>query len=172
MPGKLTFIEGAERARTYLLEVDERSDVMVSDLIDDIAEHAESELRELAPGEIGLELVGLRDSKVLEPGVLEAIAGVHPDLNDALLDSPRGLDSDPADYPVFVDQGTGVFGDRGKVIRMMPGHFMVINFPDGKVFTKTVQGQPAQKFSERAYENTIRWTPRRLATMRLHSGAT
>lgn len=172
MTGVFTFIDGDHQAQRYLLEGEDNIERMLVDLVSDIAEHAGDELRVHAPGSIS-ELVGVDQAHRPEVGVITARAGVFPDLSEEnATGAVRGLGSDPADFPVFVEVGTGVFGELGEPIHSIPGHPMVINFPDGKVFTQTVLGQPAQHYARESYENTIRWIPERLRTGRLPSGGT
>lgn len=173
MTGVFTFIDGDQQAQRYLLEGESNIERMLVDLVNDIAEHAHDELEVLAPGQIGTSLIGLNRAHSPEPGVIRAVAGVERDLSDEdALTGEGGLGSDPADYPVYVEVGSGVFGPIGQPIRSIPGHPMVIQFPEGKIFTETVLGQHPQHYAQRAYENTVRWIPERLTTSRLPSGGT
>lgn len=173
MPGVFTLIEGDDEAATYLYEGDEHVEAMLTDLVGDITDHAAEELRTLAPGTIGAELIGTDEPHLPDQGAIVGVAGVLPDISEEMnLGAIRGLGSDPADYPVFVELGTGIFGEYERPIQVMPGHVMVIPFPDGKVFTRSIAGQPGQHYAERAYENTIQWIPGRLTTRHLPSGGT
>lgn len=172
-PGNFVFVVGDEEAKAYLRDGDRHVGSMVTDIVNDIAEHAADELRFLAPGRIGAELVDVEKAHSPEPGIVQAVAGVLPDLTDEAMFGPvRGLTSDPAHYPVFVDVGTGVHGERGRPIVTIPGNVMVFSIGDHKIFTHTVKGQKAQHYSDRAWLNTIYWTPTRIARGRLPSGGT
>lgn len=169
-PGNFILVTGDDEASAWLRSGNEHVMSMVTDVVDDIAEHAADELRSLAPGRIGAELVDVAHAYMSEPGIVEAVAGVEPEITPDTF--TRGLGSDPADFPVFVDQGTGEFGQYRRPIEVIPGNVMVIPFPEGKVFTPKIKGQEAQQFSERAWENTIFWTPVRLFSASLPSGGT
>ena len=145
---------------------------MTVDIVDDVVEHAGAAVRERAPGSIA-GLVEQHGATVLDPGIIHGVVGVTP----AHEGGERGktfvqTGSDPRDYPFYVHQGTGVFGEFGTPITVPSPGFMQIDFPDGRVRTRQVEGQRPQPFVEEAFEETADWIPIRLASARLPSGGT
>jgi hypothetical protein len=159
MPGNFTLIVGDEDAKSWLHAAPGAVNTWLRDLVGDTVDFSADRLRAHAPGGIDALVESDRPSAdVLGP--IEGVAGVLPDITQETFN--RGLGSDPADYPVFVDVGTGIFGERGTPIRTIPGHVMVIDFPEGKLFTNVIRGQPGQHYSDRAFEETVGWLPGRL----------
>lgn len=161
MAGNFVLVEGADEVRTYMYRggnVDED----LRELTSDIAEFAGEALSSTAPGKIGLELVRV-DTDRHEEGRISAVAGVIPDLDETLFGDPRGLGSDPADYPFFVDVGTGIFGPLSREIVMPPGHHMgPIPWMGGNIYVQHIKGQEAQHYSDKAYQQTVDWIPERI----------
>lgn len=160
MPGNFVIVLGDDEAKSYLHDGHAWVNRFMTDLSDDIAEHARDELLARAPGHI-TELVGLDPGHLAEPGVVEAIAGVKPDVTEETLG--QGLGSSPADFPVYVEVGTGIYGPEHRSIVMPPGRIMVFDWENRRVRTPYIEGQPAQHYAEEAYESTVHWVPVRLA---------
>lgn len=145
---------------------------MMVDIVDDVVEHAGRQIEMEAPGSIA-GLVEIDGASLLEPGAIEAVAGVTP----AHSGGEGGktfvqAGSDPRDYPYFVHEGTGIYGAYGTPITVPAPGFMQIDFPDGRVRTRQIEGQPAQPYVERAFEDTAEFVPVRLASAKLPSGGT
>lgn len=135
-----------------------RVDSWLLDLVDDAVDYAAGRLRHHAPG--GIDALVTSDGPQGEPqldGVVEGMAGVLPDLQEKV-DHPRGLGSSPADYPFYVDVGTGVFGEFGRPITAFPGGVMgPIEFRGRMIYPRTIQGQPGQDYSGEAHLDTDLW---------------
>lgn len=162
-PGNLVFIEGDDRAKFELHAGSADFDDFLYELADETAFFGAERIKEHAPGHID-QLVGVEPATELEAGgAFEAIAGVEPDITQETFH--RGLGSDPADFPVFVEVGTGIFGPVGTSISTIPGHLMGPFWDpwSGRdVFTNVVRGQKPQHFTENAYHDLIRWLPGRI----------
>lgn len=155
----MVLVEGDDRVKRWLSGSSGRVDDWLYELIDAMAFYASERIKQRAPGHID-QLVDITLAHELDPGAFEAIAGVEPDITEDTFG--RGLGSDPADYPVFVEVGTGIFGPVGEPISTIPGHVMgPIKDPStGKDFFATViQGQRPQRYVEQAHEDLVLWTP-------------
>lgn len=155
----MTIVMGDEEAKAYLRAMPAQVDAWLSELVDDFADFAGERLRAHAPGRID-QLVDVAHD---EPGggrSREAVAGILPDVTQE--NFSRGLGSDPADWPVFPDVGTGIYGEYHKEIQVIPGNVMVFEHGDIRVFARSTRGQPAQHFSDRAFEDTVGWAPARV----------
>lgn len=163
-PGLFTLVLGDDEAKAYLHHGDEMVERMLIDVTGDIAEHAADEIRTTAPGRIK-ELVSHDDPHVPTPGVVVAEAGVEPEITEETLG--RGMRSDPADFPVYVEKGTGIYGEYARPIVMLPGIVMVFEYHGHKIFTPYIAGQRGQHYTEHAYEATLGWIPSRLERAKL-----
>lgn len=165
MAGNFVFVEGDDEVKTYMYRGGDVEEDL-RDLTSDIAEHAGEALSLLAPGRIS-ELVRVNPDQA-EGSRIRAEAGVIPDLDERLFLDPRGLGSDPADYPFFVDVGTGIFGPLGREIVMPTGHVMgPIPWRGGNIYVQHIKGQEAQHYSDRAFEQTIQWIPERITAEKI-----
>ena len=170
-------IEGKREAQAFFLSAESRVDTWGRKLVNNTAEYAAGRLRAHAPGGIDA-LVSVNQTHLDAFGALQAVAGVERDISMGTLgfSSSQGFDdlrsqtrmpgiaSDPADYPVYVDQGTGIYsvgdGAPGKPIHALPGSFMRFVAADGRlVVTTTVKGQRPVLFSAKAAEDTLRHMP-------------
>lgn len=159
-PGVFTIVIGDDDAKRGLRGAQGKVDDWLVELSDSIAFHAADRLRALAPGHIP-ELVDTSLTTELDTGAIEAGAGVTR--ARGIADPNRGRDSDPQDYPVFVDQGTGVYGEKKSPIYATPGHLMgPIEWMGRDIYVPMVRGQIAQHFSERSFEDTVRFTGERI----------
>jgi hypothetical protein len=159
-PGNFTIVLGDERAKTKLRRADGIIDDWLYELTDDVAQRAGDRLRANAPGAID-RLVSVDRAEEIGPGSFESIAGVESDTFYG--NSDRGLGSNPQHYPIYVDQGTGIFGEKRSPIYTIPGNLMgPIRFKGRTHFVPHFKGQPAQHFSERSFTDTIGWTPFRI----------
>jgi len=62
------------------------------------------------------------------------------------------------DHGLYVHEGTGIYGPRGRPIRPRRGRFLVFPGEDGRlVFAREVRGQRPQRFLLRALENASPW---------------
>jgi hypothetical protein len=164
MPGLFTIVLGDDEAKSYLRHGDVLVERMMIDVTGDISSHAAAELKVNAPGRIK-NLVGDDEPIVPEPGIVEAVAGIEPEVTEETFG--RGIQSDPADFPVYVEKGTGVYGEYARPITVPPGIVMVFHWAGKKIFTRSVEGQRAQHYAEHSYEETLGWVPSRLQRARL-----
>lgn len=158
-PGNFTLIEGDDETATWLRTHDARVDDWLYELVDGLVFYAAGRMRERAPGSIK-QLVDILPAHETATGAFEGIAGVEPDITEDTFN--RGLGSDPADYPVFVEVGTGVFGPIGEPISSIPGHLMgpFWDIITGReIYTSVVQGQKPQRYAEQSFEDTVQVAP-------------
>lgn len=161
MAGNMTIVEGDREVQEWLVAEPGRIDDWLYELVDETSFFASARLRERAPGKIE----GLVDTDLAnepEPGLFQAIAGVGPDITEETFG--RGLGSDPADYPVYVEVGTGIFGEHGTPIETIPGHVMgpFEAFWGEMIYAKSVKGQPGQHYARQSFEDTVGWLPGRI----------
>jgi hypothetical protein len=156
-PGSFMIVIGDDDAKRRLLRAEDAIDDWLYELIDAFAFEAASRLRHHAPGAIDL-LVDVELAHQVGPGAFEAAGGVEPYV--VPWEFHRGLGSDPADYPVYVDQGTGIFGEKRSPITTIPGHVMgPIWYKGRRIYVQSFKGQPAQHFSDQSYTDMLGWTP-------------
>lgn len=155
-----------DEAQDFLRGGSERINRMTRELVSDIAEHAAEEIRALAPGRIK-GFVDFVPERFPEPGTVEAWAGVTPANISSEGKTQVQIGSDPADYPWYVEAGTGEHGEFGTAITVPPGNVMVFPYKGSTVFARSVKGQEPQRYVERSYENTIAWVPAKLATLNI-----
>lgn len=154
--GAFVFIEGDDEVKAFLNAGPSILGQWLQGIINDTSDFAGGALRLHAPGHIS-ELVGEDHSQGSVLAEMTAVAGVMPAIDESTLS--RGLNSDPADYPVFVDQGTGIYGEKGSRIYPIPGHVMAFMHGGEKVYATSIAGQRAQHFSRSAFEDTVGWLP-------------
>lgn len=158
VPGVFTIVLGAEEGKRRIRGVKGKVDDMLYELVDAIAFHASDQLRIHAPGHIS-ELVDTDLATEVEPHHFHAAAGVTP--GESKFVSRRG--SRRADYPLYVEGGTGVYGETGSPILAVPRHLMgPIDFEGRDIFLSSIQGQHAQHYAERSFEEAVSWTPARI----------
>lgn len=156
----ITIVTGDAEAKEWLRTGSARVDDWLYELVDEITFYAADRLRMHAPGRIKM-LVDVNIPVEHGPGVFEARAGVESEIIPQ--STRRGLGSDPADFPVFVDQGTGLYGERHSRIFPVPGQVMgPILFNGRRIFIKSFEGQPAQHFSQHAFDDTVAWIPAKI----------
>lgn len=155
--GVFTIVIGDDDAKEWLRTADSRVDDWLYQLVDSIVFHASDRLRLHAPGRIK-GLVGVDLPHQPSTGAFEGTAGVTSD--PSVTRRGREGGSNPADYPVFVDQGTGIYSEAESPIYATPGHVMGPIFYQGKeTFFKSFKGQPGQHFSDQSFADTVAWTP-------------
>lgn len=193
--GTTTIVEGDGEAKRWLRSGSDRISDWLYELVDDVMFYAVERIEIHAPGNIKL-LVGYDPAhEVGDRHRFEAVAGVEPDISRegfrgvpasgisppgalagegsapfGAMSSQSGLGSNPADYPVFVEVGTGIFGPIGQPISTIPGHKMRWigthyggEFGHGGfMFAETVQGQPGQHYTENAHSDTVAATPAKI----------
>lgn len=77
---------------------------------------------------------------------------------DARLAGPKGkrakvfIDPVQAPYGVWVDEGTGIYGNKHRRISAKPGNVLVFDIGGRKVVTTSVKGQEGQHFMQRAFD--------------------
>lgn len=159
-PGNFAIAVDSEGVKQRLRRAESGIDDWLYELTDRIAFQASERLRIHAPGNIPL-FVDVDLAHETGPGHFEATAGVTPDPTNLKPISRRG--SDPADYPIFVDQGTGIYGVTRSPIYAVPGHLMgPISYRGRDIYVHSVEGQPAQHFSREAFVDTVAVTPARI----------
>lgn len=161
-PGNMVLVEGDDRAKAWLHGAEPRVNDWLYELVDELVFHARERLQIHAPGGID-QLIDVRTAHETVTGAFEGIAGVEPDITEETFHA--GLGSNPADYPVFVEVGTGIFGPVGEAISTIPGHLMgpIVDPHTGRsFFTQIVQGQRPQHYAEHAFEDTVEVTEVRI----------
>lgn len=137
--------------------IEDRVDSWLLNLVDDTVDYAARQLRRHAPGEIDALVTADGPQGEPQTGIIEGMAGVLPDLQEEIA-HPRGLGSSPADYPFYVDVGTGIFGEFGRLITAFPGSVMgPIEFRGRMIYPRSIKGQPAQDYSGEAHRDTDIW---------------
>lgn len=158
-PGNMVIVEGDRDAKRWMRTANARVDDWLYELVDEMIFVAAGRLRERAPGSIP-GLVDIRPAHETATGAFEGIAGVEPDITEETFHS--GLGSDPADFPVFVEVGTGIFGPVGQPISSIPGHLMGPIFDPAvgrNIYVQTIQGQRPQRYAERSFEDLVDVAP-------------
>lgn len=158
-PGNLTLVEGDERVKLWLRTEGQRVDDWLYEIVDGLVFYSAGRIKEHAPGGIS-ELVDIRPAHETVTHAFEGIAGVEPDITEETFS--RGLGSNPADYPVFVEVGTGIFGPVGTPISSIPGHLMgpIWDTAVGReIFVQVIQGQKPQHYTEDAFHELVEQTP-------------
>lgn len=160
----MVLVEGEKEVKAFLSTRNQRVNDWLYQVTDAMVFYAAERISQHAPGHIS-ELVGVHLAHETETGAFEATAGVEPDIsqeNFSGRSSVHGLGSNPADYPVFVEVGTGIFGPVGTPISSIPGHLMgPIHdpFTGRDIFVKVVKGQRPQHYAERSFEELVEHTP-------------
>jgi HK97 gp10 family phage protein len=137
-------------------------DRLTRETVEDLAEFAADRIREHAPfdsGNLWLAIYNTRAVRNRATGIFHAEAGV---------------DEQKAPYAWFVEAGTGIYGPTGNIIEAGEGNiFAVLKDPDAGrddgdpyVYFKSSEGQPAQEFVEKAYEETDPYVDARLEILR------
>lgn len=158
-PGNMVLVEGEDRVKAWLLSSNRIVDDWLYEVVDEMIFYAYERIRQHAPGRIH-ELVDVIPAHETATGAFEGIAGVEPEIAEETFH--RGLGSDPADFPVFVEVGTGIFGETGTPISTIPGHLMGPIFDPERghnIFTSIVKGQPGQHYVRHSFEELVERTP-------------
>lgn len=120
------------------------------DTLDDIAEAMQNEARSMAGHKTGNLVRAIEAKKARRAGPKGTRATVE-------------IDRKEAPYGVWVNEGTGLFGRRGRVIKAKTGNVMVFQGKKGLVFARTVKGQKGKHFMEKAFDLVmLKYTPARL----------
>lgn len=155
----MTLVTGADEVKAWLRTEGSRVDDWLYELVDGLVVYATARVRELAPGSIS-ELVDMVPAHETATGAFEGVAGVEPDLtDDGFAFGHVGLGSDPDDFPVFVELGTGIFGPVGHPISTIPGHLMAFEIDGHLVFAHVVMGQRPQRYAGRSFDDLVERTP-------------
>lgn len=157
-------LNGQKELVSWAKRFDAQVDSWLTELVDDAVDFAGQRLEAHAPGNI--KHLVTTDGPRLEADVgwIEGFAGVLPDFDEDP-SGQRGLGSNPADYPFFVDVGTGVYGETGTPITSIPGHVMgPIEVGGRMIYAKSIQGQPAQRYSDAAARDTDAHIPIRISS--------
>ena len=136
----------------FLGELDDRVDAWLHDAVDDASRFAGERLVHHAHGSIK-DLVAVDEPRPGDGGIIVGEAYVDPDFKEDFEDDGlgRGLGSSPADYPYYVDVGTGIYGEFGTPITAFPGGVMgPIEYGGRMIYLKEIKGQPAQHYSDAA----------------------
>lgn len=154
-------IDDEDEVRNWLRSSNKHVNDWLYELVDAVVFYAAQRLRAHAPGHIGTELVDVDLPNEHQPGAIDGAAGVEPDLRSK--NFGRGLGSDPADFPFYVEVGTGRYGEHETPISTVPGSYpMAFNYQGNLIFTWHTQGQRGQHYGRRSYEDTVNWVPARI----------
>lgn len=158
--GVFTVVIGDDDAKAWFRSAPARVDDWMYQIVDSIVFHASDQLKIHAPGRIkGLVEEDLPE--VPEVGAVGGAAGVVPDRTS--YPAPPSDGSDSADYPIWVDQGSGVHIEGGSHIfprhakRMGP-----IQWRGREIFLLSQRGQAGQHFSDESFVETVAWIPGRI----------
>lgn len=131
-------------------------DSWLTDLVLDTVDFAGHRLREHAPGRIG-DFVRVDYPHVGNLGAIEGEAVVTSDPTEQFV-SKRG--SRRADFPLYVDIGTGIYGEHHRPITSFPpNHMGPVEIGGQMVYLSEIRGQPAQDYSGAATRETNAWLP-------------
>lgn len=160
-PGNMMLVTGDNEVKAWLRTEDHRVNDWLYELVDGLVVYADARIRELAPGSIS-ELVELDPAHETATGAFEGVAGVVPAVTEKTLHV--GLGSDPADFPVFVEVGTGIFGAVGHPISSMhPDHLIGLMGPipylGREIFVSSIKGQRPQRYAGRSFDDLVERTP-------------
>lgn len=157
MTGTFVIVEGDKEAKAWLRTAEPRIDDWLYEVSDSIVFHESDLLHETAPGRIKA-LVDYVPVVEERPHYFEGLAGVKPD-GFAL----PGPGSAKEDYPFYVEEGTGLYGELHSIIYPLVGTLMgPIEDFGYEYWIKSSKGQPGQHYGRRAYEETVAWVPSRL----------
>lgn len=139
-----------------LRAIDHRVDAWLIDLVDDAVDFAAGRLREHAPGRIADFVTSDGPQGEIHQGrVIEGEAGVTPDPLEGFV-SKRG--SRRADFPFYVDVGTGLFGEFHRPITAFPPNQMgPIEIGGEMVYVDMIRGQEGQHYSDESARDTDIW---------------
>lgn len=162
---------------------DARIEIIVRDWLDDIAGFAKESFQENVPFKTGRLFEAISEGRVdKHPWGWSVSIGIEPIEELKPGESPE--------YPLFVSEGTGLFGERGQLITAQHGNVMVFSVEDkaepgftklapskkeleqGVIFTRNVEGQEPQPFIEETYQEVnwyIRVRKRELAARISHA---
>lgn len=145
-------VRDLQELHDFLAGLDDRVDDWLREMVDEAIDLAGRRLVAHAPGGIK-DLVGTDEPRPGDDGVLvQGEAYVTPD--EDVDEQADGAGSSPADYPYYVDVGTGVYGDSGTPITSFPGGVMgPIEFGGRMIYIKSHKGQPAQRYSDAAADD-------------------
>jgi hypothetical protein len=156
-PGNFVIVVGDDEAKRGLRHAEGAIDDWLYEMADKVAFQASDRLIAHAPGNID-DLVRVDLVDQVRPGVFESKAGVVPATFPSYVG--RGVTSDSAEYPVFVDQGSGIYGARRTPVVAPPGNLMgPIRYKGRTIYIKSFKGQIAQHFSDKAFDDTVSWVP-------------
>ncbi len=146
-------LRGLRELQGFLGGLDDRVDDWLYETVDAGTFVAEDSLKANAPGSIK-DLVGVDLPRFGPSGsIVTGEAYVDPDFEADFEGNglSRGLGSSPADYPYYVDVGTGIYGETGTPITAFPGGVMgPIEYGGRMIYVKEIKGQPAQRYSDAA----------------------
>jgi hypothetical protein len=153
-------IEDEDDVKPWLRSSHDQVNDWLYELVDSAVFYAAQRLRTHAPGQID-QLVDVTLPHEPEPGRIEGVAGVEPDITQESFS--RGLGSNPADYPFYVEVGTGIYGEFGMPIHTIPGTYpMAFEHAGTMVFAWETKGQKGQHYGRQAFEETAEWMPARI----------
>jgi hypothetical protein len=188
-PGNIQFIDvdvqGEREANAFIKHTDENIDPWLRDLSNSISARAFVLVKQNAPANVK-PLVHFQPMLALGPdGVRipqDAIVGVTPaiEMKPKYVYKGNGVyalevpiqkpgKSDPKHFPVFMEVGTGEYGEFGKPITRDAGSgIMSWGEPEARHFALAVPGQRGQHFVRRAWATTVSGVPAQVR-MRLPS---
>jgi hypothetical protein len=119
-----------------------KADLIIREWVHGIADFAEDAFYRHTPYSSGRMLNAITQGRVNKtPYGYTVNIGIAPIFGLKYGESPE--------YPRFVEEGTGIFGPRGKAIMPQNGNVMAFEkLGEGTVFTRWVEGQKPQSFMD------------------------
>jgi hypothetical protein len=122
-------------------------------MIERLVDQGETIMREVAPKDRGELAAHVGHHGPDDAGdLIWADIGVPPILSARTRAYASFFERDPADYPLFVAQGTGLEGENKTMVVSPTGGTMRFDGADGVVFTKATRGQEPNPFVRDTFE--------------------
>lgn len=123
-------------------------DAAIIAFLEDVAKFVEHDFHRQVPrGETNRLFGAVNRSRVEKsPKGFKVEIGIKP--------IPPSKPGESPQYPLFVDQGTGLFGERHNIITPTHGNVMVFEYKGRTIFTRFVEGQKGQHFSDIVYTDS------------------
>lgn len=129
-----------------------QGDLLIREWLEDVAQFMYDSFTKWIPVSSGATLAALEKGNVNK-----TIYGYSVEVGVGRVFKPRSFiyEFNEPNYPLFVHEGTGIYGERGGRIYASHGNVMAFEKEgEGTVFTRWVEGQHPQPYSEAVEEET------------------